>query len=584
MVTVKTPNELEARYSNHLEEQLKRQDSPPQQLSSDLVSQSLASTATQVDEHVPPNEHLSTLGQAETSDFAHSPNIFPPQSSEPKHTEIALHQDEIQDRPQRDSEREDGTHQITAEILRYRKKSGFGALSWTLLILTSIAFGVGIMISIEADDLPPVDVDARVQSLRYDQGYYHMLVKLSSSITAQLLVPDDWVADENSDQFISIKGQREVILHLPNDVLSLGDNALHAQWLFDKTDQRQVPPRPAQIGVTLDWKLKEISSPKGQDHFAVTIQTLEGVTIVESDAPYEPVSLNEGYTFKVSKAQTEAQSDGAHLATINFTTARSTSQNEVIKQKYKATFLLPHEPVPLILSSPVRRYARPETHVVLSGRASPHAQIRLTQLELKGTKRAGEVPLVKTMTDAQGVFNLDIPLVDLKSSTTSIPTAGQTWLVTIEASTRGHLASRTTVTVKLSHKPTWDAYVNGLARRRNQASSRYRSLTQKQLTQKPDDWVNKAGKIPGVIAWIDRGLTEAEAKKLNGQARSQRLLVHTCQEGNGCPIWVEDPDAFWVKIGQKIHIFGVFLGMQSHHNAQGDLIKLPALKSRLTTP
>ena len=593
MVTMKAPNDLKARYSNHLERQHKHQSSTPahEEASQSVGIQDSGQHAPQPVQEVLRNDQRHSSAPpmpTEAEDLASTHSIFPPQSSPPSHREAPRSRGEVSDsEPRGDEGLRDG-HQMTAELLRYQKRSRFGPLSWVLLILTSIAFGVGIMISIGDEIAPLVTVDAQVQSVKYDLDSYQMLVQLSSSVTAQLLVPDDWIAEENSDQFIPIKGQREVILRLPTELLKLGDNVLHAQWLFEKSQDEPVPPRPAQIDVTLDWKLKEIKASPERDEFEVIIQTLAGAKVLKSDVPHTLDGTGELHSFQVSREQIKTRSEGGYLTTINFTMSRPSSSEGASEHPYQATFLLPHTPVPLSLNAPVRRYARPEAHVMISGRSAPRAQVRLVGLRLEGSESSSALPSSQTLANDQGYFTLKVPLSHLdgeaRVASASTPTSGQVWTVTLEASTTGHLATRTTVTVKRSHKPTWDAYVNGLARRRNQASSRYRSFNQERLAQRPNEWLNKAGKIPGVIAWVDRGVTTQEAEKRGVEARSQGLLIHTCQEGDGCPIWVNDPDAFWVQVGQKVHVFGVSLGVQSHQNAQGETVDLPTLKSRLTTP
>ena len=266
----------------------------------------------------------------------------------------------------------------------------------------------------------------------------------------------------------------------------------------------------------------------------------------------------------------------------------NTPKGDVEKRSHKATFLLPHEKLALSLTEPVRRYARPESQVKIAGRSSPQALIKLTQLTLQGSSESHQTPSIQTTADSSGFFKLNVPLnFDHNGQETSkaqVPQAGQVWSATIEASARGYLPSQVQLNIKRSHRPTWEEYTNGLSRRRDKAASRYRTFSQADLKLKSNEWLKEAGMIPGVIAWIDRGVSAQETSKTSDEERPQRLLVHTCQKNDGCPIWVEDPNAFWVQIGQKVHIFGVYVGVGRYPNAQGEIVEFPELKARLTTP
>ena len=549
-----TPNPLEARYSHHLEEREKR-EAPLSNGSRALKISAPSSDGLNRDQ-------VASLRSSETSQRGEEVVPAP----------IAL--------------KSQPTHSPTAELMPYRRSKRPSWLLWVGLTLVSVAFGFyltdyfsssltsggGFQVSSGAR------AEVKVSAIEYHLDRYHLRLALSSSKTAQLLIPDSWRAIEGEESLAPLSGERSVVLEVPEDQLSLGANTLSAQWIF--TDEADIPPRSASLSAWLDWKLIRVDMGGAQSReLLALIQVAAGGQLSGSDAPFEPASHQDQYIVRLSQARAQKTESGAQYVSATLNVTRP--QGRALSGSSSAQALRlwwPKEPSDLELHSPSQGYARPDADGVISGKSEPHAAIRVASLKLDSAEVSVEA---EASADERGLFTLSVPL---HTPGRSVPKAGLTWTARLEVTAPGKLPVTRTVQLKRSHKPTWSAYIARLSRRRDSAMKRYTKFKQATLLNQTARWRKRAGVISGVVGWIDRGLSAKEARALKTQARPQRFLIYTCDGEDRCPIWVRDPQAFWIKVGQRVHVFGVFEGISTHRDALGADLALPELKARLTTP
>ena len=447
-------------------------------------------------------------------------------------------------------------------ILPQAQNRWLRGILWTTLALVSLFVGIGGAILMKQMNEREHRAQIACTSVQIQGSRYLVQLEVNTNDAATLIVPDNWRGVGESP-VISIKGQSQVRLSLPKEQLSLGVNHLRALWTFQQGSA--VQSKPALFDVPLDWQSEEVGIlSSGEARFGLRIAKYS--RIVEASLPFEPDETTGQYHLIASSSELEKLKTGDAQIEVSFTLADQAGK----KVEYKARYQLPNTPTPLVISSPTHRYARPEDQVMVSGSTAPLAEVHLVSLK---TTEAGAVTApedVSTRADAEGVFSIKIPL----SHEGKIPQEGQVWTVELEARTKTSLPSRALIEVKRSHEPTWSKYIARLEKRRDKAVSKYRLVTPQILGAQPDQMLKKPARIKGVIAWISRG----------AQAEEQRLLIHTCAQDDGCPIWVKDPNAFWVMMGQTVHVFGVIEENLTATTSTGRELTAPLLRARLTTP
>lgn len=430
--------------------------------------------------------------------------------------------------------------------------------SWFLLALSSITVGVVIALYLMPSDQNGVETKLKIIKSSYQGQHYVVDLQLSAHPSAQLLIPDSYLL-EGQAPLIEVKGEATASLILPPEQVTLGSHPVTLQWLYN-TEGEGKHSSAVDLNIQIDYQSGKPSYSASRDAYLLPISISDQFHISESDYEFEPMSEANQYLFVVPKKALKGQDYIEFSAKLK---GKFTKTKELWLR-----YDLPTQSFPLTILSPVLRFARPEADVLITGRVSPNAKVKLGALSIDQVA-VQELPVLEKQADQNGYFELKVPL---NGSSPSVE--GQVWQVTLRSVDLNGLTQDQTVEIKRSHEPTWRRYIDRLEQRKNRAKSRYRGIIYSKAVQDPSAYKGMARMVDGVIAFIDRG----------AEGQAQRFLIHTCRTQNACPVWVEDKDAFWVERGQEVSVFGVVLGEGEYPIADRGLIKAPELRSRLTTP
>ena len=434
---------------------------------------------------------------------------------------------------------------------------GFSLISWVLLVLASVSVGVVIALYL----MPHVDVgiETRLQTTQITrgEGKYRVNLKAFAKPQANLIIPDSYLTLGQSPM-VQVKGTATFSIEVPDDLVRFGQNHVTLQWAYASGGEQPQRFSPVEVSIPVYHKQGEVSFSTEKQSYILGIQLSSGVILVDSEQDFEPAQEVNYYQFVVPKIKVDSQK------TISFTAQIETKDK--IRKDLRLSYSLPQNTSPLVILSPVKRYARPDQSLEIQGRATPKAQVSIGSLKKNGS--LVNKPDTVARVDDKGFFSLPFKFAQQEQSRD-----GTVWTIDlVVVDHMGHSQSQS-IELKQSHTPTWRRYVKRLESRRDRAQARYRKFSQKRLSQKINEYKGKAGMISGVISFIDRGNKE----------QIQRFLLHTCAQQK-CPVWVEDQNAFWIKLGQKVSIFGVVSGEETFEVASGEALTAPLLRSRLTTP
>lgn len=441
----------------------------------------------------------------------------------------------------------------------HKAKKTLSSLSWFLLTLSSIAVGVVIALYNMPQHSSDIETTLDVAEITHNDDVHYIKLNLFAQPKATLIVPDSYLSPSQAPM-IEVIGKAELLLQVPNKQLHLGRNMITLQWAYDGTADQHQRFLPIDVAIPLNYKKGNVAYDAKRDVYLLKVILRSGLTLIDSDFDFESSGQADEYIFVIPKNTLKGAKEAVAKATLQG------SDDEQIKATF--TYDLPKDSVPLTILSPVNRYARPDQSVLVMGRVSPLAQISVSDLSRAGISVESQ-PNLTVKADGLGIFSLSIPL-----GTKASQREGDLWKVTLSSVGLSGSSQSQTVEFKQSYAPTWHRYVKRLSTRKDKAKVRYRQFIHKKLMASPDKYESKAGMVEGVIAFIDRG----------SEDHPQRLLIYTCQNNNECPVWVEDKDAFWVKLGQKISVFGVMIGQGAYLDAKGIELNAPEIRARLTTP
>ena len=437
------------------------------------------------------------------------------------------------------------------------ENTGFSPFSWFLLALSSLS--VGVVIALYLMPHGEVGIEARLQvtQITRGEGKYRVNLKAFAKPEANLIIPDSYLSLGQSPLTV-VKGSATVSIEVPEDQVTVGQNQVTLQWAYASGGEQPQRFSPVDIYIPVIHKQGEVSFSPERQAYLLGIELSSGQNLVDSEQAFELAKKKNHYHFVLPKAAVNKQQ------TISFKAQVEDAQQT--KTELRLSYLLPQSSEPLVIQSPVKRYARPDRTLSIQGRTTPLAQVSISSLKKNGTPVKLPTTAVKVAQD--GSFALP-----LKFDKNSKRKEGDLWTVELVSVDQSGLSQSQSIELKQSYAPTWRRYVKRLKSRRDRAKSRYRQFSYKRLNAKLAEYEGKAGMISGRVAFIDRG---------NDQ-KSQRFLIHTCPK-NKCPIWVEDQNAFWIKVGQEVSIFAVVSGADTFQVASGADLKAPLLRSRLTTP
>ena len=458
---------------------------------------------------------------------------------------------------------------VSSPPVQHRPKKTMKGVFWFILAVLSMGAGIGGALLLKEYETVVPTAQLTVKAVQFEESHYRVQIQLKAEKGSKLVVPDSWV-DEEQSPAISVDDSKEVTLSIPASQLQLGDNQLNAIWMFPPKDDGVLRSEPVQIPLTLSWQARDVQFEGGSGRVMLMMMIDKQSQLSRASLPYQPGTTAGEYAFILEKDELDQQLKGDGSINVRFTLTDASGS----EHKHFTSFNLPEEITPFSIMSPVLRYARPEEQVSIVGQSSPRAIIYLTKLEaIDGSTSQPDSkpqPLLRTEADDLGYFSLDVPLpTDRK-----ITKRGLQWTLHFEAIGPYQRPATTELVIKRSHKPTWEQYLRRLVRRRDRAVKKYRRVDAAKLKSAKGKLVGKPARIKGVVTWINR----------DHLSKTQLLLVNTCTEGDGCPVWVQDPNAFWVNLGQRVHVFGVVLENTSSISPDFQLLEAPTLRARLTTP
>ncbi len=439
------------------------------------------------------------------------------------------------------------------------RSSSLSPLSWLVLTISSISVGIVIALYLMPTHRSVAKTSLKVSEISRENSIYRVKLKLSADPSAQLLIPDSYVSADQAP-LIEVRGTSDVELEIPKDQIKIGENLITLQWLYQETGATKKISKPIDISIPVYYRREDPRFSSDRGGYLLPIELNPRYQIASSNHEFQPAERDHHYVFFLSTESVR----GKESVSVEAMIKDSSGHERALSWRFSP----PHESLPLKILSPVNRYARPDSEVTIVGQSSSRAIVRLSALSVDGQK-VDDLPQIEVKADHRGRFELSIPL-----KTTVSNTEGVMWHATVSAlELSGELQSKE-VMIKQSHRPTWSQYIQRLAKRRERAGSRYRRLSLKGGVKGVMSVKSRARMLSGVIAFIDRG----------DQKTPQRLLIHTCRQNDGCPVWVEDKDAFWVKRNQKVSVFGVVIGMGSYLAQNGHELTAPEVRARLTTP